>query len=260
MINFKLTELENNAEEAKVTVIMKEEGERIKKEEVLLEVETDKSTMEIKANVTGIIESIEVEVSDEVKIGDTLAKIEEDEAADESTEQTETEDEFDMFAVHGKNKPEKIESEITIIGGGPGGYVAAIQAAKMGANVVVVEKENLGGTCLNWGCIPTKALVRSGEVYNIINNAWEYGCEVDNVKLDMDQVMTRKNNIVKRLVTGIEYLMVEHNVKVVYGTGDIKDENTVIVNEEDQETVIDTENIIIATGSEVSYLPIDGLD
>jgi len=108
MINFKLTELENNAEEAKVTVIMKEEGERIKKEEVLLEVETDKSTMEIKANVTGIIESIEVEVSDEVKIGDILAKIKEDEAADESTEKTE--DEFDMFAARGKNKPGEIES------------------------------------------------------------------------------------------------------------------------------------------------------
>lgn len=100
---------------------------------------------------------------------------------------------FKYFANLLQPVKENLESDITIIGGGPGGYVAAIQAAKLGARVIVVEKDRLGGTCLNRGCIPTKSLVRSAEIYRALREADGFGAAADNVRLDMKKVLERKN-------------------------------------------------------------------
>ncbi|GAH05305.1 unnamed protein product, partial [marine sediment metagenome] len=99
------------------------------------------------------------------------------------------------------------EKDVVIIGGGPAGYVAAIHAAHLGAKVAVVEKDKLGGTCLNRGCIPTKALVRSTEVLLEAKRANEFGIDVGNIKINFQKIMTRKSNIVNQLVSGVEQLM-----------------------------------------------------
>ena len=148
------------------------------------------------------------------------------------------------------------EKDVVIIGGGPAGYVAAIRAAQLGARVALVEKDRLGGTCLNRGCIPTKALVRSVEVLLEAKRANEFGIEVGNVKTNFQKIMARKNNIVSQLVSGVEQLMKSNKIRVYIGTGHILSPHLVRVNDEE----ITTRKIIIATGSELALLPIPGID
>ncbi len=157
---------------------------------------------------------------------------------------------------------EIINKEIVIIGGGPGGYVAAIKAAQMGADVALVEKDSIGGVCLNRGCIPTKALVRSAEVYDNINDAKSFGLEVDDsaVSVNMKKVIRRKNRVTSRLVKGVEHLLKSHEVDVIDGIGEFIDENTILAKTEDGEQKIKAENIIVATGSKVSTIPIEGIE
>ncbi|MFU8796656.1 MAG: dihydrolipoyl dehydrogenase [Dehalococcoidia bacterium] len=148
------------------------------------------------------------------------------------------------------------DSDIAIIGGGPGGYVAAIHAAHMGARVALIEKDRLGGTCLNRGCIPTKALVRSAEVFSDARRASDYGVEVGDVKADLARIMARKRKVVDRLVAGVEQLMKANKVEVYRGVGRIVSPRLVKVDDAE----IAAKKIVIATGSETSLLPIDGLD
>lgn len=136
--------------------------------------------------------------------------------------------------------------------------MAAIKAAQMGANVVLIEKEKLGGTCLNWGCIPTKALVRSAEVYDNLKGAEEFGLSNKEYSVNMDKVINRKNSIVSKLVAGIQYLIEKNNVKLITGSGKLENKNTVIAETEDKIIEIKSKNTILATGSETVYLPIPG--
>lgn len=222
-------------------------GDKVEAGQELLSLETKKGNAVVKAQSAGTIEAIEVEEGAQVKATDVLLKI--NQCVETSTRSTKEE----------KIKPvEKIESDITIIGGGPGGYVAAIKAAKMGAKVVLVEKESLGGTCLNWGCIPTKALVRSAEVYDSLKEAESFGLSVKEYSVDMEKVINRKSSIVSKLVGGIQYLVEKNSIKLINGTGKLVDKNTVKAETEDKIVEIDSKNIILATGSETVYLPIPG--
>ena len=146
--------------------------------------------------------------------------------------------------------------DIAIIGGGPGGYVAAIHAAHLGAKVALIEKDRLGGTCLNRGCIPTKALVKSAEVFLEGKRASDFGLEIDHIKINFPKIMARKRNIVEKLVSGVEQLMKANKISVYQGTGRILSPRLVRVNDEE----IATRKIIIATGSESALLPVPGLD
>lgn len=149
--------------------------------------------------------------------------------------------------------------DIAILGAGPGGYVAAIKAAQMGAEVALIEKEKPGGTCLNWGCIPTKALVRSAEVYRTIKNADKYGCSVTDLSFDWNRIQKRKDGIVRRLVKGIEHLMKAHSIDLIKGMGNLVDKNIIKIEGENPEK-IKADNIIIATGSNSTALPIEGAE
>lgn len=148
------------------------------------------------------------------------------------------------------------ERDIVIIGGGPAGYVAAIHAAHLGAKVAVVEKDKLGGTCLNRGCIPTKALARSAEVLLEARMASDFGIEVNNIKANFSRIMARKNNIVGQLVSSVERLMKGNKIRVCRGAGRILSPHLVKVNDEE----IATRKLVIATGSESTPLPIPGRD
>jgi dihydrolipoamide dehydrogenase len=107
--------------------------------------------------------------------------------------------------------------DIIIIGSGPGGYVAAIRAAQLGFKAAVVEREHLGGICLNWGCIPTKALLRSAEVFELMRNAKDYGLAADNVRFDAESVIQRSRDLAARLSRGVDGLLKKNKVEVIWG-------------------------------------------
>ena len=221
-------------------------GDQVEAGQELLSLESNKENTLVKAESDGIVESIEVKEGDQVEAEDLLLKM--TQFKEKSSKNSE--EKIKMI--------ETIKSDITIIGGGPGGYVAAIKAAQMGANVVLIEKEKLGGTCLNWGCIPTKALVRSAEVYDNLKGAEEFGLSNKEYSVNMDKVINRKNSIVSKLVAGIQYLIEKNNVKLITGSGKLENKNTVIAETEDKIIEIKSKNTILATGSETVYLPIPG--
>ena len=144
--------------------------------------------------------------------------------------------------------------DITIIGSGPGGYVAAIKAAQLGAKVALIEKDALGGICLNHGCIPTKAIIKSTKVYETINKANDFGIHTAKVSFDWASIIKRKDSIVSQLTNGISFLMKKNGVDVFNGYGEIVDKTKVKVNNQ----VLNTKNIIIATGSSAIIPPIPG--
>ncbi|HHW01491.1 MAG TPA: dihydrolipoyl dehydrogenase [Thermoanaerobacterales bacterium] len=148
--------------------------------------------------------------------------------------------------------------KIVFIGAGPGGYVGAIKAAKLGCDVTVIEKDRVGGTCLNRGCIPTKALLASSDVLTAIREAEEFGIHIDGkVSPDLNSIMARKDKIVERLVKGIEFLFEKNGVKMIKGIGRICGKNEVAVLKDDGSTeTLQADAIVVATGSSPARIPI----
>ena len=147
---------------------------------------------------------------------------------------------------------------IVIIGGGPGGYVAAIRAGQLGVQVTLIEKDTLGGTCLNRGCIPTKALLESANVLAEIRDAGVFGISAEKVSIDFSAVAKRKEAVVQQLVSGVNSLMKKNKIEVIKGTGTLIDSRTVGILETGDQ--INADNIIIATGSKPTTVPIKGID
>lgn len=154
-----------------------------------------------------------------------------------------------------------MDKDVIVIGGGPGGYVAAIRAAQLGKKVALIEKDKFGGTCLNRGCIPTKALYREAEILNTLKRIDEYGISIDSYKVDVEKIQTRKQGIVDQLVGGIEQLLKANSIEVIKGNASFKDKNTVTASLEDGSTKeITASNIIVAAGSKPAVPPIPGAD
>lgn len=150
---------------------------------------------------------------------------------------------------------------IAIIGGGPGGYVAAIRAAQLGAKVTLIEKNQIGGTCLNVGCIPTKALLQSAEALEQVKQAKKFGVQAEAQGFDWAAVMKRKDRVVKQLVKGVQGLMKTNQIEVLPGTAAFIDDQTIEVTAADGEKVqLQPDRIVIATGSQPFIPPIKGLD
>lgn len=149
--------------------------------------------------------------------------------------------------------------EVTVIGGGPGGYVAAIRAAQLGLKVAVIEEKQMGGTCLNRGCMPTKSLLHSSEVYQTAKTGFDYGIVAGDVEFDFEKIIAKKDSVVKKLRSGIEFLVKNNGATIIHGLGYIKDKNTIEVRGKEPQ-IINTGKIIIATGSRPSRPPIPGLD
>lgn len=144
---------------------------------------------------------------------------------------------------------------IVVLGGGPGGYAAAFEAARLGAAVTLIEKDNLGGTCLNWGCIPTKTILRSARIAWDARNAAEFGLRLPAADVDEERLLERKEAIVEELRAQIEAQAARLKVDVVYGEGHLVDAKTVRVNSEEGVTDYHADALILATGSEVFKLP-----
>lgn len=152
--------------------------------------------------------------------------------------------------------------EIVILGGGPGGYVAAIRAAQLGADVLLIEKENLGGTCLNKGCIPTKVLLHSAELYKtLLNESSELGILLKELEFDWNNLQIRKNKVVKKLVGGVESLLKSNKVKILRGKGSFINKNEIeVVFSDNKKEKVRFDNCIIATGSIPVIFPIPGIE
>ena len=147
--------------------------------------------------------------------------------------------------------------DLIVLGSGPGGYVAAIKAAQKGLSTAIIEKESIGGVCLNWGCIPTKTLLKSAKLYTTIQHAKDYALTVDQdtLSVDFNALLKRKNKIVKKLTGGVGYLLKKNGVTVYRGFGEVIDQNTIQVNDEK----LTFKNLIIATGASPIIPPIDKL-
>jgi len=145
--------------------------------------------------------------------------------------------------------------DVIVIGAGPGGYVAAIRAAQLGLSAVVVERENLGGICLNWGCIPTKAMLRSAEVYHLMHRAKEFGLKADGVGYDLDAVVKRSRGVAAQLSGGVGHLLKKNKVAVVMGEATIAAKGKVSVKTDKGTEELTAKNIILATGARARALP-----
>ncbi|MFL2806487.1 MAG: dihydrolipoyl dehydrogenase [Paracoccaceae bacterium] len=139
--------------------------------------------------------------------------------------------------------------DVFVLGGGPGGYVAAIRASQLGLKVGLVEKENLGGVCLNWGCIPTKALIKSAEVFSLVNNANLFGVSVKDVDIDILAVVKRSRKIAEKLSGGVKYLLQKNKVSTFKGIGSLFNSNIVKIESNGSTEKVFAENIIVATGA-----------
>lgn len=145
--------------------------------------------------------------------------------------------------------------DMIVIGAGPGGYVAAIRGAQLGLNVAVVEREHLGGICLNWGCIPTKALLRSAEVFHLMHRAKEFGLKAEGLGYDLDAVVARSRGVAKQLSGGVAHLLKKNKVTVVMGEASLPKPGLVSVKTEKGVEELTAKNIILATGARARSLP-----
>ncbi len=152
--------------------------------------------------------------------------------------------------------------DLIVLGSGPGGYVTAIRASQLGLKTAIVEKENLGGVCLNWGCIPTKALLKSAQVFEYLNHASDYGLSAENVSYDFDKVIGRSRGVAESMSKGVQFLMKKNNIEVINGYGSLLPGKQVKVTSADKVSTISATNIVIATGArsrELPSLPQDGV-
>jgi len=145
--------------------------------------------------------------------------------------------------------------DMIVIGAGPGGYVAAIRGAQLGLRVAIVEREHMGGICLNWGCIPTKAMLRSSEIFHLMNRAGEFGLSADNINYDLEAVVKRSRGVASKLNAGIGHLLKKNKVDTFMGDASIASKNTVSIQTVNGSETLQGKNIILATGARARELP-----
>ncbi len=244
--------------EGEIIKWLKKEGDKVEEGEIILEIMTDKTTMEIEAEYSGYLLKIVRQEGETVAITEVLAYIGEkgeDIVPEEEEEIVVPADDDDSSSLI------RLEDtyHVAVIGGGPAGYVAAIRAAQLGAKVAIIEKKSYGGTCLNRGCIPTKAYMKNAEIIEAIKNSASRGIVLENdaFSIDMPKVVKYKNGVVKQLTGGVAALLKSNNVDMFKGVAKINKNKNVVVNDTQ---IIKADKIIFAGGSKVSKFNIPGMD
>ena len=153
--------------------------------------------------------------------------------------------------------------DVAIIGSGPGGYVAAIKAAQLGLSVAIIEKEDVGGVCLNWGCIPTKTFLRSAEIIELVKKSSDFGIDISEYNFNLQKIIERSKKIALKLSNGVKFLLSKNKVKLIHGNAKFIDKNRLLIQKPDTEKNLNiySSNIIIATGAkpkEIPNLKVDG--
>ena len=145
--------------------------------------------------------------------------------------------------------------DVVVIGSGPAGYVCAIRAAQLGLKTAIVERDQLGGICLNWGCIPTKALLRSSEIWHLMHRLSEFGFSADNMKFDLAKIVERSRKVSKQLSNGVAFLMKKHKITVLSGEAKLGGAGKIVVTKDGKTTDVAAKNIVLATGARARALP-----
>jgi len=145
--------------------------------------------------------------------------------------------------------------DVIVVGGGPGGYVCAIRAAQLGLKTAVVERDRLGGICLNWGCIPTKALLRSSEIWHLMHRLSEFGFSADNFKFDLVKIVERSRKVSQQLSNGVAFLMKKHKIAVIAGEARLTGKGLLQVTKDGKSESYSAKNIVLATGARARTFP-----
>ncbi|WP_337591162.1 dihydrolipoyl dehydrogenase [Vescimonas sp.] len=248
-------------EEGTLSKWLKHEGDTVKAGEVVAEITTDKLTNELTSEQDGVVLKLVAQEGDDIPVKGTLAWIGQAGEAVPGAVPAAVAAAVPQAPAAPAAAPAGGKKSVIVIGGGPGGYVAAIRAAQLGAEVTVVEKQYLGGTCLNVGCIPTKCLLHSAElVEQIKTQGKDIGVEVEGVKVNFPQVIAHKNAISKQLTSGVAGLLKMNKVKKVDGTAKFTGEKQLEVTKADgSKETMTADAIIVATGSVNAQPPIPGL-
>ena len=257
----KMPQLGLTMEEGTLSKWLKHEGDTVKAGEVVAEITTDKLTNELTSEQDGVMLKLVAQEGDDIPVKGTLAWIGQAGEAVPGAVPAAVAAAVPQAPAAPAAAPAGGKKSVIVIGGGPGGYVAAIRAAQLGAEVTVVEKQYLGGTCLNVGCIPTKCLLHSAElVEQIKTQGKEIGVEVEGVKVNFPQVIAHKNAISKQLTSGVAGLLKLNKIKKVDGTAKFTGEKQLEVTKADgSKETMTADAIIVATGSVNAQPPIPGL-
>lgn len=245
--------LNGHDKEGKIGKIFKKVGDSISIGDVMFTIESGKGALSVKSSWEGTILELSISEGDIVAKGQVVGNVD--------VKQTGTQNAKKGYSF-GLAKPQDktLEIDVLIIGGGPGGYVAAIKGAQEGLRVALVEEDRLGGTCLNYGCIPTKAMASSVSILENIKSSMTHGISVGAINLDFGQLMARKEDVVNQLVGGIEHLMEAHAIEYINGTAFVDEMGNISVHTKRTRYQFKYRDLILALGSKPSSLPIPGSD
>lgn len=242
---------------SQIVTIKVKKGQNVEKGSELICIEGKKGSHVIKAPVSGIVSEILVSEGEEISTGELLIEI--SEAGSMNSGQEDIAKKQDSVNVSCKKII--LDCDLFVIGGGSGGYIAAIHAAKKGRKVILAEKNKLGGTCLNVGCIPTKTLVASAHHYQDVLHAAAFGVIVENApRADLKKMIDRKNQVVSQLTSGVSYLMEKNGIQVINGLASFDSPECVTVQSDECKYQVHFRDCIIATGSVASRPTIPGID
>lgn len=250
----KMPQLGLTMTEGTINKWLKQEGDTVKAGEALVEITTDKLTNEVESETDGVLLQICAKEGEDIPVQGVIAIVGEAGEKIENTPSAPVKEEK-------KASPKKEgKTSVVVIGGGPGGYVAAIRAAQLGGEVTLVEKNKLGGTCLNVGCIPTKVILHCAEVLSEAKEASQFGIQLSVQGFDWKKVQTKKEAITNQLVSGVTGLMKSNKIKVINGTAEFAGKNTLTVTKNDgAKETLKPDKIIIAAGSVPAIPPIPGV-
>lgn len=245
-----MPKLGKNMTQGRIVSWEKKEGDAVASGDVLFVVNNGKLDMEIETDFSGILNSIVARAGDTVEVGKEIASIE------EKSSNAVQEKKVSNAAAQPAEKKETAATSVLVLGGGPGGYVAAIRAAQLGAKVTLVEENKIGGTCLNCGCMPTKALMHSAEVYEEATHSEAIGIIGKDVCVDWAKVQGNRQDVSDKLTSGVKALIRANKITLVEGCAKFISKNSVMIGE----TELTADKIIIATGSRPVIPPILGAD